>query len=72
MPSSRIPDHISGIANERWDCSTKKPIPFVLATISEITIRISASESESRMPAKICGLAAGSVIRSSLSRPEMP
>jgi len=61
-----------GIANDRCDCKTKKPIPFVLATISEITIRISASESESRIPAKICGLAAGRVIRSSLSRPEMP
>ena len=41
MPSSKIPDHISGIANDRCDCNTKNPIPFVLATISEMTIRIS-------------------------------
>jgi ABC-type nitrate/sulfonate/bicarbonate transport system permease component len=47
-------------------------IAFVLATISEITIRISASDRLVRMPAKICGLAAGSTIRSTRSRPETP
>ena len=35
-------------------------MPFVLATISLITIRISASDRLVRIPAKICGAAAGS------------
>jgi hypothetical protein len=67
-----MPDHISGIANERCDCSTKKPIPFVEATISLMTMRMIASDRASRIPAKICGDAAGNVIRNRRSRPEIP
>ncbi len=33
----------------------KKPIPSLLATISEITVRISAIASEMRMPAMMFG-----------------
>ena len=47
-------------------------MPFVLATISEITIRISASDRLVRIPAKICGDAAGRITRSSRSRRGMP
>ena len=72
MPSSTIPDHISGIANERCDWRTKKPIPFVLATISLITIMITASDRLVRMPAKICGAAAGSTTSRSRSTPRTP
>ena len=42
------------------------------ATISLMTMRMIASDRPSRIPAKICGDAAGSVIRSNLSRPETP
>ena len=35
-------------------------MPFELATISLMTIRISDSDRLVRMPAKICGAAAGS------------
>src|SRR5215216_5402084 len=47
-------------------------MPFVLATISLITIRISASDKLVRIPAKIRGLAAGSITRRILSRGEIP
>jgi hypothetical protein len=41
----------------------KRPIPFVLATISLITMRINASDKLVRMPAKIWGVAAGKITR---------
>src|SRR5690625_7324107 len=60
-PSTTMPDHISGMANERWNWMMVYPSPAEEANISEMTIRISAIDNDWRIPAMIWGIAAGRI-----------
>jgi hypothetical protein len=51
--------------------TSSKPTPFTVATISEMTIRMTAIERLMRSPAKIFGAAAGRTIRVSASNRTM-
>ena len=55
-----MPLHISGMAKVRWNWTMVKPSPLLAANISLITIRMIPIDSACRIPAMICGLAAGS------------
>ena len=67
-----MPDHISGMAKDRWNWTMVKPSPEDEANISEMTIRISPRDRDWRTPAMICGLAEGSTRYRRRAQPSMP
>src|SRR5947209_4385635 len=70
--SVKIPAYISGIRNARSITRSVKPMPSLLATSSEITVRISAIASAMRIPATMLGDADGSTIFQMISRVVRP
>ena len=67
-----IPAQVSAMAKLRCAWTTAKPSPLVAANSSLITMRMIATESPCRRPAKICGLALGSTRWRSRAEPVMP